>query len=181
MLTDEIAARAAETAGPDAFALVTHERSLMLRFADGRPTQSTAIDDLTVCIAVPFQGHVGRASTNAADDAALAECAGRAKLAARAAAVSGEGRFPGFPEPDDLVIALDSVDAETAALDPAAGAECLTAAFSVAAEHGLEAHGIWTVAEQEQGWALGHGDGGGERRTDAFMKVICIAPSGRSG
>jgi predicted Zn-dependent protease len=36
------------------------------------------------------------------------------------------------------------------------------------------------VAEQEQGWAT-EDEGEAERRTDAFMKVICIAPSGRSG
>ena len=75
----------------------------------------------------------------------------------------------------------DPFDAATAELDPATGAAALEAAFAVAAEHGVEAHGIWTVAEQEQAWALGVGSAGAERRTDAFMKVICIAPSGRSG
>ena len=43
-------------------------------------------------------------------------------------------------------------------------------------EHGVEAHGIWTVAEQEQAWAIAVEGGRSERRTDAFMKVICIAP-----
>jgi PmbA protein len=180
-VTDEIAARAAAQAGPDAFALVTQERSLMLRFADGRPTQATAIDDVTVEIAVPFRGQVGRASTNAVDDASLAECAERARLAAQAASVSGEGDFPGFGEPDDLVVARDTFDPVTAELDPASGAVALKEVFSLAAEHGVEAHGIWTVAEQEQGWALGDEEAGAERRTDAFMKVICIAPTGRSG
>src|SRR4029453_2273698 len=60
------------------------------------------------------------------------------------------------------------------------GGAGLADAFAVAETHGLEANGIWTVAEQEQAWANG-ADGGAERRTDAFMKVICIAPSGRSG
>ena len=201
LTTQEIADRATRHAGADAFALATQERSLMLRFAAGRPTQSTAIDDVTVEIAIPFHGQVGRASTNAVDDASLADCAMRARLAAEAAAMSGEGRFPGF-DPDvrgagahdrDEAVGGDGstaavepavpFDAATAELDPALGAAALTDAFSVAAEHGLEAHGIWTVAEQEQGWATraGSGAGGGERRTDAFMKVICIAPSGRSG
>jgi PmbA protein len=180
-VTGEIAARAAQHAGRDGFALVTKERSLMLRFADSKPTQSTAIDDVTVEIAVPLDGHVGRAATNAVDDAALAECAARARLAAEAASVTGEGNFPGFDPELDVVLVGHPSDAATAALDPAAGAEALTAAFSVADEHGVEAHGIWTVAEQEQGWALGDEAAGGERRTDAFMKVICIAPTGRSG
>jgi len=181
MVTDEIAARATAHAGADSLALVTQERSLMLRFANGRPTQSTAIDDVTVEIAVPLGGHVGRATTNAVDDAALAGCADRARLAAEAAAVTGEGRFPGFDPEPDAAPARDPLDPATAELDPAVGAAALTAAFSVADAHEVEAHGIWTVAEQEQGWALGDTHAGAERRTDAFMKVICIAPSGRSG
>jgi PmbA protein len=179
---DELAVRATRAAGQRAFALVTRERSLMLRFAAGRPTQSTAIDDVTVEIAIPFRGHVGRAATNALDDASLAACAARARLAAEAAEISGgEGRFPGFEPDRDARAVGNASDAGTAELDPAVGAAALTDAFAVADEHGLEAHGIWTVAEQEQGWALAGEGAGGERRTDAFMKVICIAPSGRSG
>jgi PmbA protein len=179
VITGDLAQRAAAKAGPDAFALATRERSLMLRFAAGRPTQSTAIDDITIEIAIPFHGHVGRASTNAVDDAALGECAARARLAARAAAASGEGRFPGF-DPNRAAVAMRTYDDATTELDPAAGAAALEDTFEMAARHGVEAHGIWTVAEQEQAWAAGN-DGVMERRSDAFMKVICIAPSGRSG
>jgi len=177
--TADAADQAVRHAGPGGFALATLERSLMLRFAAGRPTQATSIDDVTVEIAVPFHGHVGRASTNAVDDRALAECAARAQAAGRAAAAAGQGDFPGFApvyeSPD-----RSAFDPETAELGPAAGAAALAEAFAVAAEHGVEAHGIWTVAEQEQAWATVEG-GRAERRTDAFMKVICIAPSGRSG
>lgn len=181
MITDELAARAAGHAGPDAFALATRERSLMLRFAAGRPTQTTAIDDVTIEIAIPFHGHVGRAATNEVDNGALAECAERARLAARAAETSGgEGHFPGFGRDDHDALLRETFDPATAELDPERGAAALVEAFEAAAAHGVEAHGIWTVAEQEQGWDNGDG-GGAERRTDAFMKVICIAPSGRSG
>jgi predicted Zn-dependent protease len=176
----DIAGRAVARAASDAFALVTRERSLMLRFAAGRPTQSTAIDDVTIEIAIPFEGHVGRAAANEVGGAPLAECAERARLAARAAEASGgDGTFPGFA-PRQAAAHDGAHDAATAALDPEEGAAALTDAFAVADAHGLEAHGIWTVAEQEQAWALG-ADAGAERRTDAFMKVICIAPSGRSG
>jgi len=179
VITGEAADRAVRHAGPGGFALATRERSLMLRFADGRPTQSTSIDDVTVEIAVPYRGHVGRASTNAVDDRSLAECAERARLAGRAAAATGEGHFPGFApvheSPD-----RSAFDPVTAELAPEPGAAALVEAFATAGEHGVEAHGIWTVAEQEQGWATVD-DGRSERRTDAFMKVICIAPSGRSG
>jgi len=181
VITDELADRAAGHGGPDAFALVTRERSLMLRFAAGRPTQTTAIEDVTIEIAIPFHGHVGRAATNEIDDGALAKCAERARLAARAAETSGgEGHFPGFGQADHDLVVRETFDPATAELDPERGAAALADAFEVAAAHGLEAHGIWTVAEQEQGWAT-EDDGEAERRTDAFMKVICIAPSGRSG
>jgi PmbA protein len=177
--TLEIAERAVERAGPDAFALVTRERSLVLRFAASRPTQSTGIDDVTVELAVPLGGNVGRASTNAVDDESLADCAARARLAAEAAEATHNGSFPGF-DPDHDVVALESFDPATAELDPAAGGAALADAFVEADAHGVEAHGIWTVAEQDQAWATEDG-GAEERRTDAFMKVICIASNGRSG
>jgi predicted Zn-dependent protease len=181
----DVAAQAAACGGPDSLALVTRERSLMLRFAAGRPTQATAIDDVTVEIAVPFHGQVGRASTNAVDDPALAECAGRAQLAARAAAATGEAGFPGFASdadrPGHAASGREPFDPATAELDPSTGAAALEEAFAVAAEQGVETHGIWTVAEQEQAWALEGDTAQDERRTDAFMKVICIAPNGRSG
>jgi predicted Zn-dependent protease len=179
VITGEIAERAVAEAGPDAFALVTREHSLMLRFAAGRATQSTSIDDVTVEVAIPFHGHVGRASTNRVGDSSLAECAARARLAGRAAAAAGEGGFPGF-HPDYDLVDVSPFDLATSELDPTTGGSALEETFAVADRHGVEAHGIWTVAEQEQGWATGDG-GGSERRTDAFMKVICIAPTGRSG
>jgi PmbA protein len=177
--TFEVAQRAAERAGPGGLALVTRERSLLLRFAASRPTQSTGIDDVTVELAVPLRGNVGRASTNEVDDDSLADCAARARLAAEAAEAVHDGTFPGF-DPYYDVAPVESFDPATAELDPAAGGAALAEAFLEADAHGVEAHGIWTVAEQDQAWATQDG-GGEERRTDAFMKVICIAPDGRSG
>jgi PmbA protein len=177
--TLEVAECAAGHAGPGALALVTRERSLMLRFAASRPTQSTGIDDVTVELAVPLRGNVGRASTNAVDDESLADCAGRARLAAEAAEATHDGSFPGF-EPHAEVTAVKAFDPATAELDPASGGSALADAFVEADAHGVEAHGIWTVADQDQAWATAD-QGGEERRTDAFMKVICIAPNGRSG
>lgn len=179
MNTLEVAERAAGHAGPGALALVTHERSLMLRFAASRPTQSTEIDDVTVEVAVPLRGNVGRASTNAVDDESLADCARRARLGAEAAEVTHDGTFPGF-EPNAEATAAKAFDPATAELDPASGGSALADAFAEADAHGVEAHGIWTVAEQDQAWATAD-QGGEERRTDAFMKVICIAPNDRSG
>jgi PmbA protein len=177
--TLEVAERAAERAGPGALALVTRERSLLLRFAASRPTQSTGIDDVTVEIAVPLRGNVGRAATNEVDDESLAGCVARARLAAEAAAATHDGNFPGF-DPDYDAGALEAYDPATAELDPALGGAALADAFVEADAHGVEAHGIWTVAEQDQAWATEDG-GGSEWRSDAFMKVICIAPNGRSG
>ena len=60
MITGDLAGRAAGHAGRDGLALVTRKQSLMLRFAANKPTQSTAINDITVEIAIPFHEHVDK-------------------------------------------------------------------------------------------------------------------------
>jgi predicted Zn-dependent protease len=177
----ELAERALGYATGDALVTVRGERSLLLRFAASRPTQATAVDDATVEVAVLRDGHVGRSATNGADDDELAACAQRAEAAAEAASTaSREGSYPGFPDPAPAR-PHDGHDAETARLDPAAGGEALAQAFAVAAERGLEAHGIWTAAETELAVASSSGIAASDRLTDAYMKVICVAPSRRSG
>jgi predicted Zn-dependent protease len=176
----ELAERAVRLVrGHEALALVTRERSLLLRFAAGRPTQATAVDDATVELAVVRRGHVGRASTNSSAEAALESCAARA-VAAAGAAGTGAGRFPGFA-PSAPPRAHDGHDAATAALDPAEGAAALAAAFAAARAAGVEAHGAWSAGEEERAVAWSAGGAVLDRTTDAFMKAICIAPGGRSG
>jgi PmbA protein len=177
VIAAELAGRAVARAGPEALAFVTRERSLLLRFAGNRPTQSTAIDDLTVELAVLRDGHVGRATTNSSHDESLDDCARRAAAAAEAAAAAGDGRFPGFPDPQEPA-PHDGHDPDTARLDPEPGSAALAAAFSGARDAGLEAHGIWTAAEEERAVATSGGATAAERTTDAFMKVICMAPGG---
>jgi len=175
-------AEAAVAAAPtsDVLAHVTHERSLLLRFAANRPTQATAIDDLTVELAVLVDGHLGRAATNDTDPESLSDCAGRALVAAEAAAATAAPtRHPGFPAAE-AARPHHGHDAETAALDATAGGAALASAFEAAERHELEAHGVWTVAEDERAVATSAG-GALDRTTDALMKVICIAPNGRSG
>jgi PmbA protein len=178
---EELAARGLEAAGSgvDAFATAVRERSLLLRFAASRPTQATAVEDLGLELAVVREGHVGRASTNDLSPEALGNCARSAVAAAEAAAGAGEGRYPGFPAPQ-AGRAHSGHDAATARLDPAQGGAALACAFEAAAAAGMEAHGIWTGAEVETAVASA-GGAAVDRVTDAFMKVICIAPSGRSG
>jgi PmbA protein len=184
VIAAELAERAVARAGPDALAFVTRERSLLLRFADNQPTQSTAIDDVTVELALLRHGHVGRSTTNSTDDESLSACANRAAAAAEAAAAAGDGAFAGFPDPYDPA-PHDGHDPETARLDPERGGAALAAAFDVARDAGLEAHGIWTAAEEERAVATSGGGTVADRTTDSFMKVICIAPArngaGRSG
>jgi PmbA protein len=184
----ELAQRAVAAARGDALAHVVRERSLTLRFADNRPTQATALDDLGVELAVVRNGHVGRAEANAGDEGELAECARRAEAAAdAAAAVSRAGPHPGFGavgealRPDGSNGGNEGHDPATAGLDPAGGGAALRVAFAAAERHGLAAHGIWSAAEEERAVATSAGFAGVDRTTDAFMKVICIAPGGRSG
>jgi predicted Zn-dependent protease len=179
----ELAQRALEAAPADdgALAGVRSERSLLLRYARSRPTQATAIDDLTVEIAVVRGGRVGSAATNATDVEALTRCAREAEAAAEAMARSvSDGGYPGFP-PARPVPDCDGYDPETAESGAARGGAALSEVFRVAERHRLEAHGSWTIGATEHAVASSTGVAASERVTDAFMKVICIAPSGRSG
>jgi PmbA protein len=179
----ELAARALEAgrAGDGMQATVTAERSVLLRFAQSRPTQATAVDDLTVEITAIRDGQVGGAATNEADPESLAACARAAEAAAEAAARNGgPGAYPGLPDPRP-VRPPNGYDADTARVDPSPGGRALGAAFEVAEQGGVEAHGIWTVGEVETAIASSAGIAVSEAVTDAFMKVICIAPDGRSG
>jgi predicted Zn-dependent protease len=175
-------AEAAVAAVPDGEALahVSCERSLLLRFARNRPTQATAVDDVTVEIAVLLGGHLGLAATNAPDRSSLEDCAARAVRAAEsAAATTPEIPYPGFPVPEPAR-AHRGHDAATAALDPARGGHALFETFGAAERHGLESHGVWTAAEEERAVATRAG-AALDRTTHALMKVICVAPGGRSG
>ena len=159
---------------------VVRERSILLRFARSRPTQATAVDDLTVEITALRDGHTASAVTNRSDPEALTDCARAAGEAADAAARSGPGSYPGFPAPR-AGQPHDGRDAETARLDPASGGSALEVAFEVAERNGVEAHGAWTAAEVETAIACTSGDLVSEAVTDALMKVTCIAQDARSG
>ena len=176
----ERALAAAET-GDGAQCTVTAERSLLLRFARSRPTQATRVDDLTVELTLLRDGHTASATTNRTDPYALEACARAAGAAAQAAARSrGTGTYPGFPAPAQPR-PHDGHDPETARLDPAAGGAALAVAFEVAKAHGVEAHGVWTAGEVEAAVVSSAGTRLVDRLTDAFAKVTCIGPSGRSG
>jgi PmbA protein len=178
----ELAERALEAAPPgDALVQVTAERSLTMRFAASRPTQSTEVDDVTVLVAVCRDGRVGSATTNLTDRDGLREVGRAAAAAADAAARSGgPGAYPGFPGGAE-VRAHHGFDAETAELDPAAAGSALERAFAVCAERGVEAHGMWSAGESTTAVASRAGAYTSEQATDVFMKVTGFAPGGRSG
>jgi predicted Zn-dependent protease len=178
-LSAEIAERALRAApAGDVLAQVVRERSLLLRFARSRPTQATALDDTSVEVAVARDGHVGRAATNDDSDEALADCGRRADAAAQAAArAAGSGPYPGFPAPAEI----EAAGGGAGDPDPAMGGRALAAAFETADASGVEAHGVWTAADVETTVASASGTLASQRVGDAFMKVICVAPSGRSG
>ena len=161
-------------------ATVTAERSLVMRFARSHPSQATVLEDATVEVVALRDGHLGSASTNDDSGDALEACARAAAAGARAAARGGAGPYPGFPAPGRS-LRHRGHDEETARLDAAAGGAALAAAFAAAAERGVEAHGIWTAGEVETAIASSEGIRLSDRVTDAFMKVVCIAPGGRSG
>jgi PmbA protein len=101
-------------------------------------------------------------------------------VAAAATARAGAGPYPGFPGPA-TPLAHEGHDPATARLDPAVAGNALAAAFAAADAARVEAHGIWTAAEVETAVVSSAGVAVSDAVTDAFMKVICVAPSGRSG
>ena len=174
-------ALAAVPRGVEVQATVTAERSVMLRFAASRPTQATSVDDLTVELTAVRDGHTAGAATNRSDADSLARCARAAVAAAEAAARSATAAgYPGLPAPAP-VRAHHGHDPETARVDPNRGGAALDAAFRVAVEREVEAHGIWTVAEVQTGIVSTTGLALADRVTDAFMKVTAIGSGGRSG
>lgn len=164
-------------------ATVIRERSQFLRYARSRPTQATRVEDITVELTVSQDGQLGSATTNSTSGEALRECARGAEAAAEAAAASASPdalAYPGFPFPR-VIPDHAGHDETTAALNPQPGGAALAAAFETAGERGVEAHGIWTTGEVETSIASSMGIGVTDSVTDAFMKVACIAPSGRAG
>lgn len=159
--------------GADVQVTVIRERSLVSRFARSCPTQATAVEDTVVEVLSVRDGHTGTAVTNDLGDGALRAAAARADAVALAAARSGPGGHPGLAGPAAPSPAHDGFDPSTAELDAATAHAALAATFAVAAEHGLEAFGIWTAGVVETAIATTTGVRLAERVTDAYMKVVC--------
>jgi PmbA protein len=176
----DIAQRALSLGGPDMQVTVIRERSLLSRFARSAPTQATEVDDTSVEILAVRDGHSASATTNRLDDDALREAARRAEAGALAGARSGPGLHPGLAAPEP-VRRHAGYDAETARLAPAPAAAALSEAFAVAAEHGLETFGVWTVGAVRTAIASTTGLALDDEVTDVFMKVVCRDARGRSG
>jgi predicted Zn-dependent protease len=177
----ELAERALALCKGEVQVTVTRERSLLSRYARSRPTQATAVDDLTVHILVLRDGQTGGAETNLTTEDALGATFARADAAARAAASAGPGEHPGLPDAPPAYPDQDGWDEATAALDPTVAGAALGRAFAIAAEQGFEAFGIWTAGEVETAIASSTGLRAREVVTDGYMKVICRDGAGRSG
>jgi predicted Zn-dependent protease len=168
--------------GGETLVTVSHERSLTSRFAASRPTQATAVDDVSVEFACVREGRVATADASGTDDDALRAAATRAAEAAAAAARAGPGDYPGLPAPGPPPHSHDGWDQETARLDPAVPGAALRTAFDVAAGHDLQAYGIWTAGAVRTAIASTTGVLASDAVTDAHLKVICRDENGaRSG
>ncbi len=181
----ELAERALAHLDGDGQVTVTHERSLMSRFARSAPTQATEIDDTSIEVTVVRDGHVGSATTNRMSDEDLRATARHAMAAARALAASGPGGFPGLPAPADQSAAdspaHDGWDAATAALDPVPAGEALAGAFGATAEAGVEAFGVWTAGAVHTAIVSTSGLRIADAVTDGFMKVMARRDDARTG
>jgi len=164
----------------DAHVTVTHERSLLSRFARSRPTQATDVDDTDVDILCLADGVPGWATTNGLDEDALRECARRARASAEAAARLGTEE-PMSLAPPAAYRTHDGWDAETAQLDARVAGEALATIFEVVETGGLEAFGVWTAGEVTTAIATSAGVTAVDRVTDAAVKVVARDDEGRSG
>jgi predicted Zn-dependent protease len=177
----ELADRALSfVAGEEAQATVTHERSLVTRFARSSPTQATSVEETWVELVCVRSGQTGAATTNRLDEAGLRAAGARALAAADVAARLAEGDYPGLPA-RSIPRACDGHDAATAALDPADAAVALDAVFAECGAVGVDAFGIWTAGEVRTAIASSAGVAVAEAVTDAHLKVIARAADGRSG
>lgn len=181
----ELAERALAYTDGDAQVGVTHERSLLSRFARSAPTQLAGVERVQVQFTCVRDGHVGSATTTATDDDGLRTGAARAAAAASGAAAAGPGgAFPGLPDlaAAGAARAHGGSDLATARLDPADAAAALRAAFAAAADHGdLQAFGVWTAGAVRSAVASSSGIRVQDAVTDVFMKVVCRDADGRTG
>jgi PmbA protein len=176
----EVAGDILEGVEGEAQVTVVRERSLTSRFSRSVPTQATDVDAHTVHVLCVVDGHTGGATAATLGRGALAAAARRAREAAEAAARGGPGAYPGLPAPAPAR-PHDGYDEETAQLDPGAAGAQLAAAFAVAAEHRVDAYGIWSAGAVETGVAATTGLAVADRATDAYMKVVCRDERGRAG
>jgi len=182
---ETLAEQALERCVGEAQVSVSHERSLLSRFARSQPTQATGIDALHVEIMCVYEGHTGAATTTscAVGDLETTAAAARAAAEAAANAAGSVGDYPGLPAPDPHWRAQphDGFDAATAAVDPGSAGRALQDAAGVAAEHRTEAFGTWTAGAVRTAIASTTGVRVTDAVTDAYMRVLCYRPDGRSG
>lgn len=177
----ELAERALVRTRGHAQVTVTRERSQLARFAGSRPTQATEVDDVRVDVLAVCDGTTAAAATSEIDDGGLREVGDRAARAAEAAARAGAGAYPGLPAPGEPPRAHDGWDLDTARLDPSRPGAALAAVFDEAGARGVEAAGVWTAGAVETAVASTTGLQAVDASTDAHVKVLCHAGSGRSG
>jgi predicted Zn-dependent protease len=175
----DLAERVLSFCDGEAQVTITRERSLHARFARSQPTQATDLDDASIHVLVLRDGQAGVAQANDPDEQTLRSVVAQATTAAQAAAADGPGDHPGLPAPTPYG-AHAGYDEATAQLDPVLAGAQLGAAFAVAAEHGLQAFGIWTVGVVRTTIASSSGIRATDAVTDAYGKVVLRDAAGRS-
>jgi predicted Zn-dependent protease len=159
----------------EAVAVVRAERSGFARYAASELHQPTLVEDVSLTLAVAWDGRSGTASTNGTSDGALREVAARAAEAAACATPDPELPPPASPATYPEV---DAYDVETAELSPGSLAELARAAIGGAAGIGL--YGYCTAGACELGIAATTGLRASQAFTDATCVALAAAP-GASG
>ena len=176
-----LAERALAGTPGEAQVTVTHERSQLARFAGSRPTHATEVDELTIEVLAVCGGRTAAASTTERGDESVAQLGRRATRAAEAAARAGTGDYPGLPAPAPPAPPHHGWDPATAELDPARAGNAVARVLSCAAGHRVEAAGVWSTGAVRTAIATSTGLRAGDAVTDAYLKVLCTGPDGRTG
>ena len=156
----------------------TRERSLLSRFARSRadPGDRGRRPDGRASLCAARRPRRRRRRPTAPTTTRCARAARRPRdgRRGRRARPAGRATYPGLPAPPAATAATTAGTRRPPRSTPAPAGAALRAAFAAAAEHGLEAFGIWTAGEVRDGDRLDAPASRAARpRHRRHMKVIC--------
>jgi PmbA protein len=174
----EILGRVLDLAGDGAVeGLLSSRLTSVTRFANSAITQNVDTDESMLQVRVALGQKVGRATTNALDDAGLRKVVETARELARLS--SDDAEFPGFPAAP-AAEPLDAFVAATANCTPHDRSEMVKQSVAVTRAHDVEAYGVIETGTRELAIANSSGVDAYHQDTVATMHVVAVKEEGIS-